>query len=312
MSDSVTGLLFEMYETNRETAYSNLLVGIVFGAYVVIYGTSLYILLCNNGVLRSAPRLFMLVVSTLTFVLGLIALVLETSLAFQNFARELSSSSSSSLSLWSTHRTNTVVALCATITYLVFLLTDLVCAWRAAVLWNYDRRVLAILALFVLGTITAGGADLGIYLHTTFKSSDQPLQQGTGVKQEHRRKRDVLSNHLSRNSAAIRVEKVLAMLVESGFIYCCIWGLYPTIIFIFVVLRKSPTHTITKQHASAHFSDRPYPTTEETPVRIPMSIMFTPPEESHNTESDLTIRPSPSPSSPHLRDNKQLLRVGSS
>src|SRR6266699_3448371 len=70
----------------------------------------------NDGVLRSAPRLFMLVVSTVTFVLGLIALVLETSLAFQNFARELSSPSSS---LWSTHRTNIVVALCATITYLV-------------------------------------------------------------------------------------------------------------------------------------------------------------------------------------------------
>jgi hypothetical protein len=115
----------------------------------------------------------------------------------------------------------------------------------------------------------AGGADLGIYLHDTFKSSDQPLQQGTGVKQgdaraaimigptlatnllstfligiqawwvvnsawvlvpfffassrDHRRKRDVLFNHLSRDSAAIRVEKVLAMLVESGFVYCCIW-----------------------------------------------------------------------------------------
>src|SRR6266403_5220938 len=31
--------------------------------------------------------------------------------------------------------------------FIKFLLTDLVCAWRAAVRWNYDRRVLAILAL---------------------------------------------------------------------------------------------------------------------------------------------------------------------
>jgi hypothetical protein len=31
MSDSVAGLLFELYETNRATAYSNFLVGIVFG-----------------------------------------------------------------------------------------------------------------------------------------------------------------------------------------------------------------------------------------------------------------------------------------
>ncbi|KAN0103693.1 hypothetical protein V8E52_011718 [Russula decolorans] len=359
MSDAVAGLLFELYETDRATAYSNLLVGIVFGAYVVLYGTSLYILLRNDGVLRSAPRLFMLVVSTVTFVLGLIALVLETSLAFQNFARELGSSNGS---LWSTHRTNVVVALCATITYLVFLLTDLVCAWRAAVLWNYDRRVLAVLALFVLGTIVAGGVDLGLYLHTIFKSSDQALQEGTGVKEgdaraailigptlatnllstlligiQAWRNRDVLFNHLSRRSAAIRVEKVLAMLVESGFVYCCIWvlylistyrvlpdpwfailnaslvyfsGLYPTVIIIFVVLRKSPTHTITKQHASMHFSDRPYPTTVETPVRIPMSIIRSPPEVTHNTDSDLTVLPSPS--SPHLGDNKQLVRIGSS
>lgn len=31
MSDAVAGLLLELYETNRATAYSNLLVGIVFG-----------------------------------------------------------------------------------------------------------------------------------------------------------------------------------------------------------------------------------------------------------------------------------------
>jgi hypothetical protein len=31
MSDAVTGLLLELYETNTATAYSNLVVGIVFG-----------------------------------------------------------------------------------------------------------------------------------------------------------------------------------------------------------------------------------------------------------------------------------------
>ena len=70
----------------------------------------------NDGVLRSVPRLFMLVVSTATFALGLVVLVLETSLAFQQFAHQLSPSSSS---LWSAHRTNVIAAVCATITYLV-------------------------------------------------------------------------------------------------------------------------------------------------------------------------------------------------
>lgn len=42
-------------------------------------------------------------------------------------------------------------------------------------------------------------------------------------KREHRRKRHVLFSHLSGSSVAIRAEKILAMLVESGFAYCCIW-----------------------------------------------------------------------------------------
>lgn len=58
----------------------------------------------------------MLVVSTATFALGLVALVLETSLAFQQFAHQLSPSSSS---LWSARRTKVIAAVCATITYLV-------------------------------------------------------------------------------------------------------------------------------------------------------------------------------------------------
>ena len=76
----------------------------------------------NDGVLRSVPRLFMLVVSTATFVLGLIALVLETSLAYQQFTHELSPSNSS---VWSARHTNVVAAVCATITYLVVSATSL-------------------------------------------------------------------------------------------------------------------------------------------------------------------------------------------
>lgn len=42
----------------------------------------------------------------------------------------------------------------------------------------------------------------------------------------------MLFNYLGRRSPAIRFEKVLAMLVESGFIYCCIWARHPfSIIF---------------------------------------------------------------------------------
>jgi hypothetical protein len=38
MSDSVAGLLLELYETDRTTAYSQLLVGFVFGEPPRSYG----------------------------------------------------------------------------------------------------------------------------------------------------------------------------------------------------------------------------------------------------------------------------------
>ncbi|KAI0284459.1 hypothetical protein BC826DRAFT_1056195, partial [Russula brevipes] len=264
--------------------------------YVVLYGTSLYILLRKDGVLRSAPRLFMFVVTTAMFALGLTALALDTTLAFQQFARELSpfsapGSASSSSPSWSVRRANIVTAVGATIACTIYVLSDVVCAWRAAVLWNYDRRVVAVLAFFVLGT-TASGL-------SSKPSSDQLglTQDGNSAKlDDHRvlilvgptlatnvlstsligiqvwRNRRVLISHLSRNSVAIRAEKVLAMLVESGFVYCCIWvraffslelvsslpylhfpsGLYPTMVVIFIVLRKSPTFTITKRPANMH------------------------------------------------------------
>jgi hypothetical protein len=181
-------------------------------------------------VLRSTPRLFMLVVSTVTFALGLIALVLETSLAFQNFARELSSSNGS---LWSTHRTNVVVAVCATITYLVVSVATLHSSFflekqnliiyvrlfsfysptssvrggrpRCGIMIGGSLRSshsssselsvsphLSHIALAIKHeqffytnyvSTAAGGVDLGLYLHTIFNSSDQVLQEGTGVRQ---------------------------------------------------------------------------------------------------------------------------------
>jgi hypothetical protein len=39
------------------------------------------------------------------------------------------------------------------------------------------------------------------------------------------------------------------LLLIRWWVVCHEQGLYPTVIFIFVILRKSPTHTITKQHA---------------------------------------------------------------
>ena len=46
--------------------------------------------------------------------------------------------------------------LCLALTTVVqYILCDAICAWRTVVLWNKDKRVIAILLLFILGTIGA-------------------------------------------------------------------------------------------------------------------------------------------------------------
>jgi hypothetical protein len=122
----------------------------------------------NGRLLRSTPRLVMLTVTTVMFALGLIALVLQTTLSYQQFAQMFNSSSTS---LWSAHRTNVVTAVVATIARIIvsdsftfdirrlsnltphkqYILSEVVCAWRAAVLWDYDRRVVAVLIVFLVG-----------------------------------------------------------------------------------------------------------------------------------------------------------------
>ena len=38
------------------------------------------------------------------------------------------------------------------LTLVQYILCDAICAWRTVVLWNNDKRVIAILVFFILGT----------------------------------------------------------------------------------------------------------------------------------------------------------------
>ncbi|KAH8991485.1 hypothetical protein EDB86DRAFT_2933344 [Lactarius hatsudake] len=249
MSDPVADLLLELYKTYKSTVLSDLFVGIVFGAYAGLYGTSLYILLRNgrSRLLRSTPRLAMLTATSTMFALGLITLVLQTSLRYQQFAHLFDSSNAS---LWSAHRTGVVSAVVATITRIIYVLSEVVCAWRAAVMWNYDRRVVAALMVFLVGATSAAGVNLGRTLHPLFISSQQspPLESGRklgecalilvgpllatnilstaliGIKAwQHR---DAVLKHLGMSSVAMRAEKTFVIFIESGLAYFGIWVLY--------------------------------------------------------------------------------------
>jgi len=44
----------------------------------------------------------------------------------------------------------------------MYILCDIVCAWRTVVLWNRDKRVIAILLFFILGTTVAAGYSVSL------------------------------------------------------------------------------------------------------------------------------------------------------
>lgn len=272
----------------KTAVYDNLFVGIVYGIYVIIYVVSVHILLGKPGFLSSRPRIFMFSITTFMFILGLIALVLETALGFQQIKLFLDPTSGG---IWSSTDTNIIIAVGATITRIMYILSDVICAWRAVVLWNKDKRVIAILLLFILGTIAAAGCDLGLSLGPLFNPSHQSIQDESGVKLGERalimvgptlgtnllstgliawkawQHRISIRKYMGEGSVSMRVEKVFALLIESGFVYCCLWilylisafrvfpepgfivmdsvllfvsGSYPTLIVILVCIQRSP------------------------------------------------------------------------
>jgi len=215
-------------------------------------------------------------ITTFMFVLGLIALVLSTTLGFQQMQLLLDSTSGE---IWSSTKTNIIIAVGATMTRIVFILSDVVCAWRAVVLWNKDKRVIATLALFILGTTAAAAADLVLNLGPLFDSSNKSIQDESGVKMGERvlimfgptlgtnllstgliawkawQHRIAVQKHLGEGSVSMRVEKVLALLVESGFVYSCL-----LILFLISAFRVFPEPGFTVMNSSLLFTAGSYPT----------------------------------------------------
>ncbi|KAI9450404.1 hypothetical protein BJY52DRAFT_1356837 [Lactarius psammicola] len=275
------------------TVYANLFVGIVYGVYIVLYVTSGYILLGKPGFTSSLPRMFMFGITTFMFVLGIVALALETALGFQQFQLFLNPPAGFP---WSTYHTRIIVE--TIITRLMYILSDVICAWRAVVLWNRDKRVIAILLLFILGTIAAAGCELGLSL---IPSSAQGETVGLGplimvgptlatnllstglIAWKAWQHRTSIRRYLGEGSGSVRVERVFSLLIESGCIYCCPWvlylisaffvipdpgfsvmesvlvfisGLYPTLIIIIVAMQKSPIEYYSTYSTAMQFAKK--------------------------------------------------------
>ncbi|KAI9439079.1 hypothetical protein H4582DRAFT_2128606 [Lactarius indigo] len=290
------------YLQYKLTVYDNLFVGIVYGVYIVLYVTSVYIL-SKPGLTSSRPRMFMFGITTFMFALAIVTVVLRTALGFQEMQWFLGDSlGRTSTNVWSGNRLFVVSLVESTITRLMYILSDIVCAWRAVVLWNRDKRVIAILLLLILGTTAAAGCELGLdpippSAESSFQSDQGPLIMvgptlgtnlvSTGlIAWKAWQRRVSVKKHLGEASGSARVERVFALLIESGFIYCCVWivylisalnlmpvpgftvmddvllfvsaqGLYPTLIIILVAMQKSPVEYYSTHSTEMQFTRMP-------------------------------------------------------
>ncbi|KAH9032243.1 hypothetical protein EDB85DRAFT_1259770 [Lactarius pseudohatsudake] len=294
--------LAEYYLQHELTVYNNLFVGIVYGIYIVLYATSVHILLGKPGFTWSRPKMVMFATTTFMFVLGIVALVLGTALEFQKMWLLLDQTATN---VWPLGRISAVIIVTETIRRLMFILSDIICAWRAVVLWNRDKRVIALLLLFIIGTTAAVGCEIGLFVVPAFGlPSDNfrfPVSTNislllavpilgtnlvsTGlIAWKAWQHRVSVRKHLGEGTGSVRVNRVFALLIDSGFVYCCLWilylisafdvipypgatvidnvlmfvsGLYPTLIVTLVAMQKSPVEHYSTYSTGIQFATGP-------------------------------------------------------
>ncbi|KAH9032245.1 hypothetical protein EDB85DRAFT_2145623 [Lactarius pseudohatsudake] len=304
-----------LYDQYKLTVYNSLFVGIVYGVYIVLYVASVHILLGKPGFTSSRSKIVMFAITTFTFVLGIISLVLQTALEFQQTWWLLDHTAAN---VWPLGRIGSVSIVVETIRRLMvhlynaslpsaqlmavqYILSDIVCAWRAVVLWNRDKHVTALLLFLVIGTTAAVGCELGLslipilsppYVSIPIIADDfGPLLVvfpilGTNlvstalIAMKAWQYRVSIKKHLGKGTGSVRVDRVFALLIESGFVYCCLWilyviltfnlnttvmhnallfvsGLYPTLIVILVAMQKSPVEDYSTYSTGIQFASAP-------------------------------------------------------
>ncbi|KAH9058106.1 hypothetical protein EDB87DRAFT_1627522 [Lactarius vividus] len=286
------------YDQYKLTVYNNLFVGIVYGIYITLYVASVHVLLGKPGFTSSRPRMVMFGITTFMFVSGIIALALETALEFQKVWWLLDPTAAN---VWPFGRIGSVSIAVESIRRLMYILSDIICAWRAVALWNRDKHVVALLLFLVLGTTAAVGCELGLslipilsppYISIPIIADDfGPLLVvfpilGTNlvstalIALKAWQYRVSVRKHLGKGTGSVRVDRVFALLIESGFAYCCLWilyviltfklnttvmhnallfvsGVYPTLIIILVAMQKSPVENYSTYSTGIQFASAP-------------------------------------------------------
>ncbi|KAI0056920.1 hypothetical protein BV25DRAFT_1477656 [Artomyces pyxidatus] len=296
-----------IYQSVRQSLFDTLFVAVFYGAFFVLMVASMYILFRKNrGAVRNTPKIIMVSAIGLMFTCASIAFILQMPLFLGQLPSHLDPVHAGSP--WSHRKTNIITSVGAVSVRINYILSDAIVVWRALTIWSSDRRIFVVLLIFMLGTIAAAGSDLGLSLSQLFDTLDV-VEDQSNIKQGRRalilvgptlatnvcatlliaykawHYRVTVKAHLNEDNSATKVEKILALLVESGIVYCVMWvlyvlaafrvfpnpgpsimdgimvqvsGIYPTIIIILVCLQKSPCEKYATQDRSLSFATAPW------------------------------------------------------
>ncbi|KAI0049834.1 hypothetical protein FA95DRAFT_1603999 [Auriscalpium vulgare] len=154
-------------------------------------------------------------------------------------------------------RSMAIDSLLTSIATLNFVLGDGIVVWRAYVIWDRNRHILCVPFLLLLITL---GTSVWQIMYTIFRvrvqaNVDHAYQIGlfmtlltnvvaTGIigyrAWQHYRSSSVVQIRIGRDRALT----VLLLLVESGALYCAVWGMYPTVVIVLCKLQASYSNTI--------------------------------------------------------------------
>jgi len=254
-------LLDQLHEQFNNAISYHLYTGLAYGMLFVVYFISIRIQLSKGSLFDSRGNIFLFGSTTLIFVLATVVIIVGPGLTLQIIPGFIKFIDPSVVVGWSSHKIDVMTGVIATITRINPIISDMVCAWRAIVLWKYDRRVVTILSACVVGTFAVSIYDIKLALMNKPGSQGEngideskvaaivvgPML-GTNILSTLRiawkawEYRKTVSAHLRKGSHPDRVEKVLALLIESGFVYCLLWIFY--LLTALRVLPGSGSYTI--------------------------------------------------------------------
>ncbi|THU90205.1 hypothetical protein K435DRAFT_781329 [Dendrothele bispora CBS 962.96] len=250
-----------------------------FGIHALLYFISTY-LLFYKGIRLVKARILLLILTSIMLLSSLGVIIIDMMMVLRQiltYGRDAPS----------TKELNLELRLASNVLMRVnFLLGDVIVVWRTWVVWPHNWKIRLLLAICMLGTIGAivgNGTKAAIdYVRDTPVSSTYSLVMTLpplvtnlvatlliALKVwEYRRN---IKSSISSARSTTRVEQMLILLVESGFVYCAVWliiliagfdvmssannililglavsltGIYPTIIVILVSLERSHADTI--------------------------------------------------------------------